>query len=87
MSGQLPFARYLIETVLATLDPSTRRLLDFLAIWRGMLDLNQPQLAELQREKTKATIIAKRFAQVQRSRLIDCFSMPRPPHVARSVGR
>jgi ATP/maltotriose-dependent transcriptional regulator MalT/DNA-binding XRE family transcriptional regulator len=43
----LPTAHYLVEAVLRTLEPSARRLLDLLAVWRGVLDLTQPQLADL----------------------------------------
>ncbi|GAB4110260.1 MAG: tetratricopeptide repeat protein [Roseiflexaceae bacterium] len=48
-SMQLPFpvANYLIETILNTLSPSARNLLDLLAIWQGSLDLTTPIVADL----------------------------------------
>jgi ATP/maltotriose-dependent transcriptional regulator MalT len=42
-----PVANYLIETILNTLSPSARNLLDLLAIWQGTLDLTAPIIADL----------------------------------------
>ncbi|MFN8440270.1 MAG: helix-turn-helix domain-containing protein [Caldilineaceae bacterium] len=65
------FGRYLVETVLNSLDPAARHLLEFLAIWRSALDLKQSQLGELLHGEWQEYDHRAALSQLQRSRLID----------------
>lgn len=65
------FGRYLVETVLNSLDPAARHLLEFLAVWRSALDLKQSPLGELLHSEWQEYDHRAALSQLQRSRLID----------------
>ena len=44
-------ATYLVEAVLKNLEPAAWLTLGFLSLWRGVMDLTNPQLAELMSEE------------------------------------
>ena len=65
-------AAYLIETVFKNLEPATWQALGFLSLWRGVVDLTDPQLADLISEELGATYDhALAVTALQRRRLID----------------
>ena len=76
-------ATYLVETVLTQLDPAARQALAFLSIWRGVVDLTDPQLAELLGEELSGYEHAKAIASLQRRRLIDHVAHATPHRLLR----
>jgi ATP/maltotriose-dependent transcriptional regulator MalT len=66
-----PVASYLIDSILNTLPNGARRLLDVLAIWRGPLDLTQPQVAERLTAQFPDYSHQAGLLSIQRSRLIE----------------
>ena len=65
-------ATYLIEAVFKNLEPATWQALGFLSLWRGVVDLTDPQLADLISEELGAPYDhALAIAALQRRRLID----------------
>jgi len=76
-------ATYLVETVLTQLEPAARQALAFLSIWRGVVDLTAPQLAELLGEELMGYDHAIAVASLQRRRLIDHVSHATPHRLLR----
>ncbi len=72
-TAELPFpaASYLIDSIVNTLPPAARRLLDVLAIWRGPLDLTQPQVAERLTAWWSDYSHQAGLSAIQRTRLIE----------------
>jgi ATP/maltotriose-dependent transcriptional regulator MalT len=64
-------ANYLVTTVVDGLAAAPRQLLEFLAVWRGALDLADPRVAELLQEEWLAYDHAAARAALLRQRLID----------------
>ncbi len=76
-------ATYLVETVLTQLEPAACQALAFLSIWRGVVDLTDPQLAELLGEELRGYEHAKAVASLQRRRLIDHVAHATPHRLLR----
>jgi tetratricopeptide (TPR) repeat protein/transcriptional regulator with XRE-family HTH domain len=77
-------AAYLVEAILKNLEPAARQALGFLSLWRGVVDLTDPQLAELMSEELGAVYDhALAVTALQRRRLIDHMAHATPHRLLR----
>lgn len=75
-----PLANFLLDTVISQLSPSAHQALAFLSIWRGAVDLTDPQLATLMQQELPGYHHRTAVATLQRQRLIDraAYAAPHP---------
>ncbi len=70
-SLQAPVAGFLIDTVLASLPPDSRRIMEFLSLWRGTVDLHDARLASLFNQHYANHDQRNAIANLQRRRLLE----------------